>query len=135
MIATGVLLFLYRDDIFGSDSDSGETVSSETVSSDTGVKDTSSAQAGEVDVSSEEPEEVSSEEEDIEVPYNSQIIKVNVEGDKATLTLEVFDEKTGEWKEAMKTKACIGKNGATDYKVEGDKCTPKGTISNRSKRI
>ena len=122
LIAGGIWLFLKRDSIFGGNSKSGNGVN---ILSDEHFPDVSSDEQTEKDISSEDIADVSSNE--IEVPYNSQIIRVNTEGDKATLTLDIFDEKTGKWKEVLKTKACIGKNGATAYKIEGDKCTPTGT--------
>jgi Uncharacterized protein conserved in bacteria len=123
LIAGGILVFLKRGSIFGSDGKSGDGVN---ILSDADIDDIGSDEADEEEVSSEEVAQVSSNQ--IEVPYNAQIIRVNTEGDKATLTLDLFDEKSGKWKEVLKTKACIGKNGATAYKIEGDKCTPTGTF-------
>ena len=81
-----------------------------------------------VSVSVPENELSSESQVETEIPYHSQIIRVNTQGDKATLTLDIFDEDSLSWKHVLDAKAYIGKNGATAKKKEGDKCTPAGTF-------
>ena len=61
-----------------------------------------------------------------DVPYNSQAIYIKTSGTEATLYL--FNYENGDWVEQMETDAVIGINGVTDYKEEGDKCTPLGAF-------
>ncbi|MBQ9902127.1 MAG: zinc ribbon domain-containing protein [Clostridia bacterium] len=63
-----------------------------------------------------------------DIPYNSQIIRIHTQGSNASLTLDIFDEKSLTWKQVMSARAFIGKNGASSKKAEGDKCTPAGTF-------
>lgn len=56
--------------------------------------------------------------------YCEQYILAKCEGSYTTLTL--YEMEDGVWVEKMTADGRVGKNGITDYKREGDGCTPAG---------
>ena len=62
------------------------------------------------------------------LPYNSQRILVTTKQNTAVVKLLEYDGSEGKWDTVLTFNGYIGKNGATGEKVEGDKCTPKGTF-------
>lgn len=68
----------------------------------------------------------SSSEESAQTPTYTQELSVTSSGSTAVMTLRNWDN--GQWNDIFTASACIGSNGVSTNKQEGDRCTPAGTF-------